>query len=375
MATPQFIYSPVCSDFAPSFAIYQGRLFAAWKAAHGKLCYSTFDGGYWEPAKFIYDGRGEVTPTLVNFRGKLWALVKGDGDEDRIYQSSFDGTSWTDWSRTGRGTGGGTSCVPFAGYAYMVYNGVKGEGIWYSKFDGASFPNPEEVKGIVGSPSPPAVSVLPAKDGKGETLVLTWRGKDGDESLWYSTFDGSNWSEHHPIPGASSAFGPALTSFHDHIYAAWRGGGEDQRIWYSRFDGTSWEDAVPSIFTSALNPALVAFQAHLYLGFRGPEGDTKLYFVPASQLEIETPQYYSEQATVDPTSSSEPSTGGASYYQSTYEPPQYIPPSEGVKVRDEKESADDDLYGLRDIGKGLKKGAAKGKQDLAGMFSKIGHRK
>src|SRR5271156_6103417 len=366
MAAPQFIYSPVCSDFAPSFAIYQGRLFAAWKAAHGKLCYSTFDGGYWEPQQLIFDGRGEVTPTLLNFRGKLWAFVKGDGDEERVYCSSFDGTAWTSWSRTGRNTSVGVSSVNFAGYAYLFLNGVKGsEGCWHSKFDGANFPSPDQVQGIAGSPSPPAVSVLPAKDGKGETLVLAWRGKDGDESLWYSTFDGSHWSEHHPIPGGVSAFGPALTSFHDHVYAAWRGGGEDQRIWYSRFDGTSWEDAVPSIFTSALNPALAAFQGHLYLGFRGPEGDTKLYFVPAAQLEIETPQYYSPEpqgvAPVDVPYSSEPSIGGPSYPQSTSQPPQYASPSEGIKVRGEKESADGDLYGLGDISKGLRKGAAKGK--------------
>jgi hypothetical protein len=54
--------------------------------------------------------------------------------------------------------------------------------------------------------------------------------------------------------------GRALSAFGEYLYAAWKGAGGDQRMWYSRFDGQQWSDQeqIPNAATGP-RPALVVY--------------------------------------------------------------------------------------------------------------------
>jgi hypothetical protein len=74
----------------------------------------------------------------------------------------------------------------------------------------------------------------------------------GDQSLWYSEFNGSSWTPQKQIAGVASSVGPGVAQFNSALYAAWKGMLGDQRIWYSHFNGTVWaaQQAVPGVGTS-----------------------------------------------------------------------------------------------------------------------------
>lgn len=387
-----FIYSPVCSDRAPSLTVYNDRVYAAWKGTgEDKLLYSSFDGITWAPHMKLYDGRGNVTPSLISFRGTLHAVVKGDGSDERIYWSTFDGTSWINWRGTDRYTACGMSLTIFGGAVFMVYNGMRrDDGIYYTKFDGSTWPNPSQVPGITGSSAEPSIAVW--NDNSGTRLVLAWKGKDADETLWFSTFDGSTWSPQTRIPNAASSDGPALALFRGEIYAAWKGPGEDARIWFSRYDGSQWANPAPfpSSFASIRAPSLVVFRDQLYISFRGCEGDTRIFWHCISSVAQEAPAT-AQGPGHEVHKSIENYPIQPPFTQVTDPPVPTVPvpnaPSTSDRVESEpfattpritgvgKESGSEgDDYGIKEIQRGLKKGIAKGKGDLSEMFSKLKHK-
>jgi hypothetical protein len=63
-------------------------------------------------------------------------------------------------------------------------------------------------------------------------VTAAWKGDNGDERLWYSTFNGSSWTTQLQIPApVASSAGPSLTTYYgilDIIYAAGKGSGTDE---------------------------------------------------------------------------------------------------------------------------------------------------
>jgi len=112
----------------------------------------------------------------------------------------------------------------------------------------------------------------------GTDLVAAWKGFGADQSLWYSSFDGSNWSAPAKIPNVGSSWGPSLAEFNGRLYAAWRGTGADQSLWYSSFDGSSWapQAQVPVGLGSSIGPSLAVFNGRLYAAYKGADNDTNI---------------------------------------------------------------------------------------------------
>ena len=288
----QLVYSPVSSDIGPSLSVYNGRVYATWIGSGGdqQVYYASFDGQFWSPQKPLKDGRSSVGPSLVVFHGSLWAVTKASGDDQRIWFASYDGESWGRWRSTDRNTSIGGALAVFHGSVYMAYNGMRGdEGIFYTTFDGSAWPAPKKVPEPASSNARPALATWSDGSSKGQKLVLAWKESGEEETLWFSTFDGSIWTQQQPIPQAASAYGPALTYFRGVIYAAWRGPGEDERIWCSSYNGTSWTEPspLPSNFTTSLAPSLVVFQDQLYAAFKGPQGDNRIWWTRASPITMD----------------------------------------------------------------------------------------
>src|SRR6516225_10149260 len=95
-------------------------------------------------------------------------------------------------------------------YLYLVWKGARNDdGIWFSRLiEGL----PLEVMrwtdqtpvGNVGTITAPKIVSFRGR------LVMAWRGIDGDQGIWFSVFDGSNWTPQQQIRGVGSLFGPAL---------------------------------------------------------------------------------------------------------------------------------------------------------------------
>jgi hypothetical protein len=112
-----------------------------------------------------------------------------------------------------------------------------------------------------------------------DQLQAAWKDNDVDELLWYSSFDGSNWSAPTVIPGAGSSVGPALDVFNGLEYAAWKGSDGDEEIWYSSSGTSGWapQQVIPGV-GSSIGPALAVCSDLLYAAWRGADGDQQVYY-------------------------------------------------------------------------------------------------
>ena len=298
----QLVYSPVGSDGGPSLTIYNGSIYAAWKGFGGdqQIYFSSFDGKFWAPQKPIPDAYSSIGPSMVVFRGRLWAVMKGRTDDERFWYTSFDGSSWGkcvsisyQWMDT---TGVGGSLAVFNGLVYMAYKGMSGDdGIYFTNFDGSKWSEKTKILDPARTKLRPALAVWSDSSGYGQRLVLVWKESGEEETLWYSTFDGSVWAEQQPIPHAASADGPALAFYRGSIHAAWRGPRDDERIWGASFDGVSWTvpSNLPDNFASCLAPALVVFRDQLYAAFKGRQGDCRIWWTRTTpRLSRHAPIHY-----------------------------------------------------------------------------------
>jgi hypothetical protein len=129
------------------------------------------------------------------------------------------------------------------------------------------------------------------------SLYAAWKGKVGNDQLYYNAFDGSNWVDSNPstIPvsaveplfPAGSSIGPALAAANGLLYAAWKGKGIDQNLYYASFNGNNWSGQtqiqllqsstlVPAI--SSIGPSLAAIGNNLFAAWAGANNDLSLSF-------------------------------------------------------------------------------------------------
>ncbi len=71
-------------------------------------------------------------------------------------------------------------------------------------------------------------------------LIMSWKGIEGDQGIWFSSFDGNNWVGQQNVTGVGTSIGPSLAVFNGRLFMAWKGIEGDQGIWFSSFDGNNW---------------------------------------------------------------------------------------------------------------------------------------
>ena len=154
-----------------------------------------------------------------------------------------------------------------------AWKGIPGDdSLWYSSFDGSSWAPQAQIQGV-GSSVGPSLTVFNGR------LYAAWRGTDAGNSLWYSSFDGSSWAPQAQIQGVGSSAGPSLTVFNGRLYAAWRGTDAGNSLWYSSFDGSSWApQAQIQGVGSSIGPSLAGFGGRLYAAWRGSGTDERLWY-------------------------------------------------------------------------------------------------
>jgi hypothetical protein len=121
----------------PSLAVFNGRLFAAWKGVPNdtRMFYSSFDGHAWSPEAQGIGGNTSDTPSLAVFNNRLFAAWKGVPNDTRMFCSSFDGQRWLpEQPGVGGGTSNGPSLAVFNNRLFAGWKGVPNDNrMFYSK--------------------------------------------------------------------------------------------------------------------------------------------------------------------------------------------------------------------------------------------------
>ena len=190
-----------------------------------------------------------TTPSLVEFKNKLYCFHRGPGDDETLYSCSFD-TATKTWSAghnimTGSDKHSSPTGCGVAVYKenelHMIYQANDPtRTLWHLyTTDGNTWHVKFHLEGFSTSDTPALVQY-------GNNLLMVHRGEK-DEHLYYNFYNGSSWGDDESkIPDASgsgfatSTQGPGLAVFDGKVYMVHRSGAASGELWYSVYDGTSW---------------------------------------------------------------------------------------------------------------------------------------
>ncbi len=203
----------------------------------------------------------------------------------------------------GVGTSDSPALAAVGPYLYMAWKGVDGDpGIWWSRFEpttgtwGIQCPNnaagfqPQCIVGPVGTSDSPALVAV-----GGRALWMAWKGVNDEQGIYYSAFRpdfaGTNWEPQSKVGGVGTSDGPALGVIHGFLlWMAWKGANGDQGIWWSTYDGVNtWGTQCNGAFQLQCNaggvgtsdsPALAAIDisSPSYMAWKGVNGDQGIWW-------------------------------------------------------------------------------------------------
>ena len=218
------------SDIGPTLAVFRGHLYAEWKGNGGdqRLWWSSFDGNQWTSQKTA-SGQTSLISSMVAFRNVLFSAYRAYNQLEDIWYATFDGAVWARDVKTEFQTSGKPALAVLGnGIEQRLWMLWKGNGmdnrILYSSFDGSRW-----------TPSlaiPPQVAVTdesPSAAVLNSVLYLAWRLDENTINL--AAFDGKgNWIPHGYVLGEGIS-GPTLIAFNDKLVISWKG--HDTRIFWT----------------------------------------------------------------------------------------------------------------------------------------------
>ena len=90
-----------------------------------------------------------------------------------------------------------------------------------------------------------------------DKVYMAWRGVNDDDNICWSRLNSTDvcggWEPQHRLSDRGTAGAPAIIAFNDIILMVWRGVRDDRAMYWSLFDGTNWtpQQAIPGIGTDA----------------------------------------------------------------------------------------------------------------------------
>lgn len=179
------------------------QLVAAWKSIDQSLWYATYNGSTWSTPSQIPGVHSSVGPSLASLGGKVYAAWRGEDGDETLWYATYNGTTWSGQTQIPNGSSGvvGSSVGPsLATVGSNLYAVWKGEGsderLWYTYYDGTKwYPQTQ-----VGTSSSIGAAIAAFKG----NLYAMCKGKDSDVSLYTAEFTVSSksWSGFSPaVPG------------------------------------------------------------------------------------------------------------------------------------------------------------------------------
>ncbi|MFD9636182.1 hypothetical protein [Streptomyces violascens] len=228
-------------------------------------------------------GQGSYPADLTILGPKLYCVRRGLDSDQRLYFNSFDGTNWSPSvalpnSQQPASSAEGPALAVYNNKLYCVHVSSSGDkSLWYTSFDGTNWTPDQQIPHGMASDAAPALAVYNNK------LYCVHVSSSGDKVLWYTSFDGTNWTPGQYITGVSSDAGPALAVYNNKLYCAHLSSNSDGLVHIAAFDGTNWlgDWQAPvqggSLMKSGAGPALAVYNNKLYCAHLSDNSDGIMY--------------------------------------------------------------------------------------------------
>jgi energy-converting hydrogenase Eha subunit F len=228
--------------------VYKGR-------DNNKLYTSSFDGTTWYGDIPISAQLGGIAP-MSNYNpgtavlnDKLYIIYKG-WDSNVLFTAWFDGTVWHGNTPISSQPGGinpeSNYCPNIAAYKgklYTVYKGWNNNELYAAWFDGTTWHGNTRISSQPGGINPmsnhnPGLAVL------GDKLYIVYKGWNNNE-LYTTWFDGNTWHGNTRIssqPGGinpESNYCPNIVAYKNRLYIVYKGWNNNE-LYTAWFDGTTW---------------------------------------------------------------------------------------------------------------------------------------
>ncbi|MEU0054474.1 matrixin family metalloprotease [Streptomyces sp. NPDC006309] len=198
----------VGTSCGPAIAWFNGRLHLAWKGRdEDKTIWHSSLGSRWEPQEIVSTA---TTPTLWTTHSPC--LVVFDQRLYLFFRSAFNSNVGYSWLDSAPGS---------------VWQDPRI--VQYATFEDGTDGDVTRAWHAIGTSHGPAATV------HGDLMVLAWKGVEGDSGLWFTNFDGNEFSGQVPITDRATAEGPAIASWAGRLYVTWKGGHETDLFYSTLF--------------------------------------------------------------------------------------------------------------------------------------------
>ena len=117
------------------------------------------------------------------------------------------------------------------------FSGGDGDGtLWYQGFDGSQWHGVQHLN--IGGPANLTCAPSPVLWRNIPHIMHQGSGRNGQ--LWVTWYDGSIWRPDQQVPGVGMSWSPSAVVFNNNLYVFHPGYAENGELWYTVADGTSW---------------------------------------------------------------------------------------------------------------------------------------
>jgi hypothetical protein len=172
---------------------------------------------------------------------------------------------------------------------HMVWRGRDDDQtLWWSQFNNGWTPQ-QQIVAFSSTHGPALAHCNDPSPSPAQTLMLVWKGRSDDQVLYWSRLVNNQWEGQRDVPGASSSAAPALANVNGRLFLAWKGRSSDTAIYWSEFNQATnqWasQQQIRGAGTSD-GPALAELDGQLFMFWKGVPGDENIWF---SLLDLANP--------------------------------------------------------------------------------------
>jgi kumamolisin len=259
-----------------ALATFNSKIYMGWKGMErdDRVFFSSFNGTSWAPQQQVPNILSSAGVSLAVYAGKLYMAWKGMLSDPGIYYSHFDGTTWAPQQLVaGIGTSVGPTLAVLGNNLFMAWKGLEGDQrIFFSQFNGSTWTAQQFIPNVATSVGPRAVNFM-------GTIYMVWKGWNGDQGMYWSKLTGATFAPQQQIANVGTSEGASLSVFNNSLYAVWKGQFGDQSMWYSNFNGTTWapQKQIANV-ASSVGPGTAVFNNALFACWKGELGDQAIWY-------------------------------------------------------------------------------------------------
>ena len=230
----------------------------------GELWWTVYDGTRWGGVQRIPDVGMSLQPSPIFWNGRIHVFYQGGYEDGQCWFTYYDGQNWQPPQQVQPlGMSFSPATVVYNNELYVFHQwAYQNAELWYKVYDGTNW---QPDTRIVHAPPAGGVACSPSAVVWNEKLYvffqqgqgLTPTGGGGYSTLCYKVFDGNQWQPEgedavYTVPGVAMSDSPSALLWNGMIHVFHRWAYEHTELWYTYFDGTNWspDTRVPDVVNS-----------------------------------------------------------------------------------------------------------------------------